>query len=224
MTDARAAWLADEDPRTLVRRVERVVAELERSTDAPCSGCGTVLCGHAVLFSLSAGHQDAPLCERCLHEELDGDPVATRARLVRFVLSKDCLRRGWRIAGLREGTSSDERPECLVVLAASGGSVSTADDGDEAPAVSPVDSGAEYAGTADAGTAHADEWDAGDLACGTLVLRLRMRMKALAPGDVLLLTATDDGAPNDIPAWCRLTGHALVAEEHPRYWIRRRPG
>jgi tRNA 2-thiouridine synthesizing protein A len=54
------------------------------------------------------------------------------------------------------------------------------------------------------------DWDAGDLACGELVLELRMRMRQLASGQVLRLTARDSGAPADIPAWCRMTGHTLL--------------
>ena len=65
-------------------------------------------------------------------------------------------------------------------------------------------------------------WDAGDLGCGDLVLQLRFRMEALAPGAVLRLTALDAGAPADLPAWCRLTGHTLLAADHPVYLIRRK--
>ena len=65
-------------------------------------------------------------------------------------------------------------------------------------------------------------WDAGDMGCGDLVLELRHRMEALRPGQVLALVARDPGAPADIPAWCRMTGHALVAEQHPTYIIRRK--
>jgi tRNA 2-thiouridine synthesizing protein A len=66
------------------------------------------------------------------------------------------------------------------------------------------------------------EWDAGDLGCGDLVLALRGRVQALAPGQVLKLTALDAGAPADIPAWCRMTGHTLVLEQPPVYLIRRK--
>ena len=65
-------------------------------------------------------------------------------------------------------------------------------------------------------------WDAGDLGCGDLVLQLRFRMEALSPGAVLRLVALDPGAPVDLPAWCRLTGHALLAADHPVYLIRRK--
>jgi tRNA 2-thiouridine synthesizing protein A len=65
-------------------------------------------------------------------------------------------------------------------------------------------------------------WDAGDMGCGELVLELRSRLAPLAPATIFELTARDPGAPEDLPAWCRLTGHTLVRAEHPRYWIRRK--
>ena len=66
------------------------------------------------------------------------------------------------------------------------------------------------------------EWDAGDLGCGELVLELRVRLDLLPPGCILTLIAGDPGAPADIPAWCRMTGHALVTAQHPVYRIRRK--
>ena len=66
------------------------------------------------------------------------------------------------------------------------------------------------------------EWNAGDLGCGDLVLQLMIRMKAMAPGQVLRLVALDPGAPADIPAWCRMTGHTLVSQQHPVYLIQRK--
>ena len=66
------------------------------------------------------------------------------------------------------------------------------------------------------------EWDAGDLACGELVLHLFQRMKEMRPGEVLRLVALDAGAPADLPAWCRLTGHVLLAADPPVYVIRRK--
>ena len=66
------------------------------------------------------------------------------------------------------------------------------------------------------------EWDAGDLGCGELVLELRTRLAAMAPGQVLKLTTRDAGARADLPAWCRLTGHVLVTQAHPVYFLRRR--
>ena len=66
------------------------------------------------------------------------------------------------------------------------------------------------------------EWDAGDLGCGELVLELRMRLHAMRPGAVLRLVARDPGAPADLPAWCRMTGHTLVAQTAPVYLIKKK--
>jgi tRNA 2-thiouridine synthesizing protein A len=65
-------------------------------------------------------------------------------------------------------------------------------------------------------------WDAGDLGCGELVMVLRGRLNALPPGAVLKVTAADAGAPEDLPAWCRMTGHPLVRMQPPDYYIRRK--
>lgn len=68
----------------------------------------------------------------------------------------------------------------------------------------------------------AAEWDAGELGCGELVLELRNRLTAMKPGARLKLVAVDPGAPADIPAWCRMTGHTLVSTQHPVYLIQRK--
>ena len=73
------------------------------------------------------------------------------------------------------------------------------------------------------GIVHDEQWDAGDLGCGELVIHLRTRLRAM-PGKVLKLIARDPGAPADIPAYCRMTGHQLLGEEPATssYWIRAR--
>jgi tRNA 2-thiouridine synthesizing protein A len=65
-------------------------------------------------------------------------------------------------------------------------------------------------------------WDAGDMGCGELLLALKLRLRPLAPGSVLRVIARDPAAPEEMPAWCRLTGHTLVAADHPTYDLRRR--
>ena len=65
----------------------------------------------------------------------------------------------------------------------------------------------------------ADEWDAGHMGCGEVIILLRMRMQKLEDGEVLKLTAYDPGAPVDLPAWCRVTGRRMVRADHPFYWI-----
>lgn len=67
------------------------------------------------------------------------------------------------------------------------------------------------------------EWDAGDLGCGDLVLALRGRLRDM-PGQVLKLVARDPGAVADIPAYCRMTGHQLLHDDPAAcaYWIKAR--
>jgi tRNA 2-thiouridine synthesizing protein A len=65
-------------------------------------------------------------------------------------------------------------------------------------------------------------WDAGDMGCGELVMQLRIRLKTLPPGTVLRVVARDPAAPQDLPAWCRMTGHRLVQASHPIYDIQRK--
>lgn len=65
-------------------------------------------------------------------------------------------------------------------------------------------------------------WDAGEMGCGQLVFELRRRMNELPAGDTLELTALSPGAPTDLPAWCRMTGHALLSAEPPVYVIQRK--
>lgn len=67
-----------------------------------------------------------------------------------------------------------------------------------------------------------DIWDAGDMGCGELVMVLRIRMNNMSQRAVLKLIALDTGAREDIPAWCRMTGHSLIFQDHPTYFIRRR--
>ena len=64
-----------------------------------------------------------------------------------------------------------------------------------------------------------EEWDAGDLGCGELLLELSQRLGRMRPGQVIKVTALDLGAPADMPAWCRLTGHALLHMDPPVYVI-----
>ena len=70
----------------------------------------------------------------------------------------------------------------------------------------------------------ADEWDAGDMGCGEVIILLRMRMQKLGPGAVFKLTARDLGAPEAITAWCRVTGRRLLRAAHPHYWIEQKQG
>jgi tRNA 2-thiouridine synthesizing protein A len=66
------------------------------------------------------------------------------------------------------------------------------------------------------------EWDAGTMGCGELVLELRNRLVALRPGGILRLVARDPGVPADLPAWCGLTGHRLLASAPPCFLLQRK--
>ena len=70
---------------------------------------------------------------------------------------------------------------------------------------------------------HDDQWDAGDMGCGDLVLELRKKLRTM-PGKVLKVIATDPGAPSDIPAWCGMTKDLLVHQDpaSQAYWIKAR--
>jgi tRNA 2-thiouridine synthesizing protein A len=60
------------------------------------------------------------------------------------------------------------------------------------------------------------------MGCGQLVFELHLRVSRMKPGDRLELVARDPGAPTDLPAWCRMTGHTLVSADPPRYVIQRK--
>ena len=68
----------------------------------------------------------------------------------------------------------------------------------------------------------ATRWDAGETGCGQLIVGLRRQLEGLASGDLLELIARDAGAPYDLPAWCRMTGHTLVSAAHPVYVIQKK--
>ncbi len=49
--------------------------------------------------------------------------------------------------------------------------------------------------------------------CPLPVIRTQDRVARLAQGALLDVYATDPGALRDIPAWCRIHGHAVVETE-----------
>ena len=51
------------------------------------------------------------------------------------------------------------------------------------------------------------------LLCPMPVIRVQDRIATLAPGDTVTAICTDPGALQDIPAWCRINGHELIATE-----------
>ena len=55
--------------------------------------------------------------------------------------------------------------------------------------------------------------DGGDLDCGSgLLLIIRKAMSPLSPGSVLLVKSREISVKEDLPAWCRMVGHSMLAE------------
>ncbi|MFM2041784.1 MAG: hypothetical protein RLY86_360 [Pseudomonadota bacterium] len=67
--------------------------------------------------------------------------------------------------------------------------------------------------------------DCTGLVCPLPVLKARKRLRDLAPGQVLEVTATDKAARKDFAAWARETGNPLIASTENggvyRFLIRR---
>jgi uncharacterized OsmC-like protein/TusA-related sulfurtransferase len=70
--------------------------------------------------------------------------------------------------------------------------------------------------------------DGGDLDCGSgLLLIIRNAMAPLAPGGVLEVRSREGSVREDLPAWCRMVGHALLGSAEgenraTRYLIRKK--
>lgn len=66
-------------------------------------------------------------------------------------------------------------------------------------------------------------WDFGRAGCeeGAL-LKIRSLVARLAHGEVLEVRSTDPAAREDLPAWCRLTGHEFLCAHGHRYFVRKR--
>lgn len=63
------------------------------------------------------------------------------------------------------------------------------------------------------------ELDACGLFCPEPVMMLHTRIKDVAPGKVLRVTATDPSTTRDVPRFCQFLGHDLISqtEQGDRY-------
>ncbi len=168
---------------------------LDATANSRCARCATPLCAHERLFASALGHKRAPVCSTCAAREL-GDGVGA--------LRCTCARTA---RGARATPRRGPRPNAANPRARS-------------RAIAPLETLARGA-EATLEPPH-ETWDAGDLGCGELVLDLRVKLRSMRAGEVLELLARDPGAGADLPAWCRMTGHALVSAAPPRFLIRRR--
>lgn len=51
------------------------------------------------------------------------------------------------------------------------------------------------------------------LLCPMPIVQTALKIKELKPGEVLEILSTDVGIKEDMPAWCRTTGHEFVGIE-----------
>ncbi|WP_426751601.1 sulfurtransferase TusA family protein [Myxococcus sp. Y35] len=67
--------------------------------------------------------------------------------------------------------------------------------------------------------------DARGTLCPMPILELAKAMRALAPGTLVEVVATDRGLEADLPAWCEATGNPLVRMERREQcyvgWVRK---
>jgi tRNA 2-thiouridine synthesizing protein A len=61
------------------------------------------------------------------------------------------------------------------------------------------------------------ELDAKRLLCPLPVIRTQDKIKTLNIGDILVVTCTDPGVMQDIPAWSRINGHQVLKTESGEY-------
>ena len=55
--------------------------------------------------------------------------------------------------------------------------------------------------------------DARGVLCPVPIIRLARTARQAAAGDTIVLLSDDPAAAHDVPAWCRLRGHDLVASD-----------
>jgi len=210
------------------RTTQSLIRDLERLRDVLCAGCGRPVCLHQVLMAIAIGFKDSPRCLLCLGVALDQESVRLRDWLFDYIRQRQCYSDAWNWANRAAGLAEGVMPLSLQALGSDAESQSS-NGARLCPKDQPQHSQtSQHAAAGSATTAalralHTDaDWDAGDMGCGDLVLELRLRLQPMQPGHIMKLCARDPGAPQDLPAWCRLTGHILLRAEHPTYWIKRK--
>lgn len=63
------------------------------------------------------------------------------------------------------------------------------------------------------------EIEMGSLGCGDLIYELREQLTRASAGQIVRIVSDDPGAFSEIPAWCRMSGHALLEADPPFYVI-----
>lgn len=185
-------------------RAENVIAEAEARWGSACAGCGADLHGLDVVLSLFLGDKGALRCVDCAARGLGRTPEEFVRGAVPHLSRLECWSGGWRHAEARLRQEGNWPARGIP---------------EDVRMARTEEEKKEEEFTASEAADAAATWDAGDTSCGDLVLELRLKLRALQPGQVMRVRATDPGAPGDLPAWCRLTGHTLLRFRHPEYWI-----
>jgi len=68
----------------------------------------------------------------------------------------------------------------------------------------------------------ASHWNAEDAGCGALIIGLKREIEKIGKGELLNVVARDPAASFDLTVWCGMTGHTLVAANHPTYVLKRK--
>ncbi len=204
-TDQPPLPVIDADLDAEEQRTAAILTELKQLHAPTCFRCSRPVCSHEYVLSVVTGFKTTPYCTACLASGLGRSPADFLGDAYNYIRRQTCYRRGWQWASQQENQPV-EQPACIWPAAPSL---------PQTPMTAPA---------ADIPADPDDTWDAGDMACGELVLKLRLRLRSLQPGQVLLLIAQDPGTPADIPAWCTLTGHSLLSAQHPQYRIQRKNG
>lgn len=184
--------------------------ETRGSSVYTCRQCGGPLCGRQRVIGDILGSPQH--CLACLSSDLGAPPSQIAQLAGGYLARRECHRRRWRRAPPCD--LDGQAPCCPSRLEAS----------DPPPSwfrpelfqPRPEDSLPEPAATVDAEQA----------GCGDLMVLLMRSIRKIGPGGILELIARDPGAAADVPSWCRLTGHELLAgpagPEHDTYFIRRK--
>ena len=175
------------------QKFDEIVAQLRNWTSRPCLACKSPLLAEDVLYSIALGLKTSPQCLTCLAKGLEQNQTELKSTLLQHIRRRPCL--------------------CKAFELSNGGLPTELDCDFTAPENQPLSS-------TNSPLIPDLIWDAGDLGCGDLVLLLRGKLRAMLPGKLLKVTALDPGAPEDIPAWCKMTGNRLISQQHPLYFSR----
>jgi tRNA 2-thiouridine synthesizing protein A len=153
-----------------------------------------------VICKVLGGKHDL-LCLECLARSLGSEPDKICSLVGSYLARRECYRQDWQAAAV---CSSDGEAPCCPSRLEHAAVPPTWYRRDlfERPPLPEVP-------VADLTV------DAEEAGCGDLMVLLMRSIRQVQPGQVLALTARDPGASADIPSWCRLTGHTLLARSGP---------